>query len=193
MFRQFWKLGHGNPSAFCSGEDKRLNVACPHPQGLRHRGLSPRARLARWGFLGFASAPIWGAYAYNREYHLPFGRCLLRDLTGIPCPTCGMTRSFMAVARGDLGQAIDYHLFGPALFLLLLVAVLHLSCELASNRPIATFYSRALLNSRLQLLLIASFLGYYGIRLEGLLQSGKLANAPLLSAFSHLPLILQSS
>ena len=43
--------------------------------------------------------------------------CLLRQLTGIPCPTCGMTRSFCAVGRGDLGAAFRQHPLGPPAFL----------------------------------------------------------------------------
>ncbi|MBD0267652.1 MAG: DUF2752 domain-containing protein [Cyanobacteria bacterium Co-bin8] len=149
--------------------------------------------MARWGILGFTSAPLLGAYAYNKGYHIPFLGCPFRSLTGIPCPTCGMTRSFMAVARGDLVQALSYHLFGPALFLMLLAAVLHITCEIASNRRIETFYSQGLLNHRLQLLFIASFLGYYGLRLQGLLNSGELTTSPLLSSFRQFLLILLPS
>jgi hypothetical protein len=92
----------------------------------------------------------------------------------------------MAIARGDLEQALSYHLFGPVLFFLLLAATLHVLCELVSSRRIETVYSRALLSPKVQFLLIGSFLGYYGIRLQGLLRSGDLATSPLLSALNHL-------
>ena len=47
-------------------------------------------------------------------------RCPLRQLTGIPCPTCYLTRSVLATLRGDLAQALEWHAFGPVLMALAL-------------------------------------------------------------------------
>jgi hypothetical protein len=46
---------------------------------------------------------------------LPLPGCPLRALTGIPCPTCFLTRSVLATLHGDLGGALELHLFGPPL------------------------------------------------------------------------------
>ena len=48
---------------------------------------------------------------------LPLGlwRCPVRQLTGIPCPTCYLTRSVLATLQGDLAQALHWHAFGPLL------------------------------------------------------------------------------
>ena len=35
--------------------------------------------------------------------------CLLRMVTGIPCPTCGMTRAWLSCFRLELGAAFTYH------------------------------------------------------------------------------------
>ena len=43
--------------------------------------------------------------------------CAFRALTGLPCPGCGLTRSFVATAHGELQEAFAFHLFGPFLFL----------------------------------------------------------------------------
>lgn len=43
--------------------------------------------------------------------------CPLRALTGVPCPTCFLTRSAIASLQGDLGEALELHLFGPPLVL----------------------------------------------------------------------------
>jgi hypothetical protein len=53
-------------------------------------------------------------------YGLPFPQCWLRKLTGIPCPSCGCTRSLASWATLDLEQAFR---FNP-LFFLLCAAVL---------------------------------------------------------------------
>jgi len=41
--------------------------------------------------------------------------CPWRALTGVPCPTCFLTRSVLATLHGDLGDALELHLFGPPL------------------------------------------------------------------------------
>jgi hypothetical protein len=41
--------------------------------------------------------------------------CPWRAFTGVPCPTCFLTRSALATLKGDLGEALELHLFGPPL------------------------------------------------------------------------------
>ena len=41
--------------------------------------------------------------------------CPLRHVTGLWCPTCGMTRAFGWLARGDFDQAVRYHPLAPVL------------------------------------------------------------------------------
>jgi Protein of unknown function (DUF2752) len=47
--------------------------------------------------------------------------CPFRALTGYPCPGCGMTRAFSAIAHGDLWRALRYNPLSPFLFLALIV------------------------------------------------------------------------
>lgn len=35
--------------------------------------------------------------------------CLFRNLFGIPCPTCGMTRAYLHLLQGDISGAFKYH------------------------------------------------------------------------------------
>jgi len=44
--------------------------------------------------------------------------CMLRRATGLPCPTCGLTRSFYAMGRGAVGEAFEEHPLGPLVFVL---------------------------------------------------------------------------
>ena len=44
---------------------------------------------------------------------LPGLSCPLRALSGIPCPTCFLTRATCASLRGDWHQALQLHAFGP--------------------------------------------------------------------------------
>ena len=42
--------------------------------------------------------------------------CLLWRTTGMPCPTCGVTRSFYAMGHGAPGAAVAFHPLGPVLY-----------------------------------------------------------------------------
>jgi hypothetical protein len=44
---------------------------------------------------------------------LPWPRCLFHDLTGLPCVTCGMTRSAIAFFHGHFSDAL---LWNPLIF-----------------------------------------------------------------------------
>ena len=41
--------------------------------------------------------------------------CPLRRVTGLWCPTCGMTRAFGWLARGDFDRAVRFHPLAPVL------------------------------------------------------------------------------
>ncbi|MCA9490880.1 MAG: DUF2752 domain-containing protein [Myxococcales bacterium] len=48
-------------------------------------------------------------------YEIPV-LCGFRRLTGIPCPGCGLTRSFVYLAHGHPIDAFRMNVFGPFLF-----------------------------------------------------------------------------
>lgn len=97
--------------------------------------MSIRGRMLDVGLGGLAAAQL-GAAAWlrpaGRALTLADGRplggmCLSHELFGIDCPFCGMTRSFVALAHGDLRASLAWHPAGPLLFvamMLLIAAVL---------------------------------------------------------------------
>ncbi len=42
--------------------------------------------------------------------------CLFQNVSGLPCPGCGITRSLVCCAHGLFGQAIRFHPLGPPVF-----------------------------------------------------------------------------
>ena len=50
--------------------------------------------------------------------------CAFRRVTGLPCPGCGLTRSWVLTAHGRLRPASERHPFGPPTFLVSLLLVL---------------------------------------------------------------------
>jgi len=57
----------------------------------------------------------------HRQLGLP--PCTFKELTGVPCPTCGMTSSFALLMRADLVHSLQANAAGTllALFLLFLI------------------------------------------------------------------------
>jgi hypothetical protein len=62
--------------------------------------------------------------------------CPLRAVTGIPCPSCGLTRAIAHLERGHWAEALKFHPFSPLLFLLALALFFVLLLELAIRRPV---------------------------------------------------------
>lgn len=50
--------------------------------------------------------------------------CPFRLLTGLPCPVCGLTRSWVATAHGDLVAGLQFNPFGPVTMAVALLMVL---------------------------------------------------------------------
>ena len=50
--------------------------------------------------------------------------CLIRGLTGVPCPSCGMSRAIISVINGDIINAFKFHPLFWLPFVVLLLIVL---------------------------------------------------------------------
>jgi hypothetical protein len=48
--------------------------------------------------------------------------CLFRYVTGLPCPGCGLTRSFSCILHGEFERGYDLHPFGYLLLPLFILA-----------------------------------------------------------------------
>ena len=60
---------------------------------------------------------------------LSFIPCPFRVWTDLPCPLCGLTRSFAATLKLDLSTAFGFHPLGPIVFIVVvtMVAIVALS------------------------------------------------------------------
>lgn len=77
--------------------------------------LSLPQRAVRWGAAGGIAAALTALFIWPPESLIPV-TCTFRELTGLSCLTCGMTRSLHALAHGDVSGSVNYHLMGPVLF-----------------------------------------------------------------------------
>ena len=59
-------------------------------------------------------------YLLSSNKHL-INVCLFRNITGIPCPSCGTTHSVLSITKGDFRTAIQENLLGFPVTLMMLV------------------------------------------------------------------------
>lgn len=126
---------------------------------------SPASR-AQWINLLFGAALIVPCVLAHHD--LPGPPCLFKTIFHVPCPGCGLTRSFRAIWRGDLSQAIRYHPLGPLLFLLCVAfLLLALFQKPLAHTPLALYRAHQWLLSRNPMLTLAVLmLGVWLVRLS---------------------------
>lgn len=95
---------------------------------------------ALWLMVGGASLCLLGVALATPGIQLPL--CAFRTITGLPCPTCGVTRTVIALSRGDVGRALFMNplaaLACVAALLYLLYAAAVLALRLPRLRPTVT-------------------------------------------------------
>ena len=82
-----------------------------------------------------ALAPDPAGVGTHEQLGLP--PCGFHQLTGLPCPTCGLTTSFAHMARGQVTAALHAHWLGPPLFVLTAVIVVLCTCCAVTAVPLA--------------------------------------------------------
>lgn len=95
-----------------------------------------QARWLRWGMLSLSAVPLLVAFAYGYGLPMAEGDCLFQKTYGFFGPGCGLTRSFVAIAQGDLLRAVQFNLFGPLLFGLFAWGGCQAAWELAMGRAL---------------------------------------------------------
>ena len=88
--------------------------------------------------------------------------CPLKATTGIPCMSCGITKSMVYFYDGNLVKSLDYHLFGPLLVGFCIFMIVLFLVEIKTKK---VYFRKSFLNRKLAYFLAIFLIGYYIIRL----------------------------
>lgn len=131
--------------------------------------------LAAVFLASFLGADRWRLLPASGGGHEGNTLCILRHLTGLPCLTCGMTRSFCAISGGRFVEALEHHPLGPVIYAVLAITMIRSAWIVAFGRRRLERVARMLVLSILALALAA--LALWVLRLWILFASGAGAEA----------------
>lgn len=71
------------------------------------------------------------------------GVCLIKEVTHIPCPSCGATRAVLSLLEGHFIESLRWNPLGVILLLILVITPLWLAFDLFSGRDsLICFYTK---------------------------------------------------
>jgi len=108
------------------------------------RLLDPSQRRGRVWQAAAIAALLSAAALTDPTHPLPFEVCLFHKLTGLPCPTCGMTRAVCHAVHGHWAQSVACHPAGLILAAGLAGWMLWAAAEAWRGQPIAEAVRRRL-------------------------------------------------
>ena len=95
-----------------------LEVAQNFSQTKQQRNAGAESWLSRLFLLAVACAGLLTYILGLKPEDLALLPCPIHYVTGIECPGCGITRACIALARGDIGHALNSNPFSLGLVLL---------------------------------------------------------------------------
>ncbi|MGC4960432.1 DUF2752 domain-containing protein [Gordonia sp. DT101] len=129
------------------------------PERLGGGGRLTVAAVAAAGLTALGLATALGPHVVERGPAL----CPFLRITGLPCPACGLTRSWVALGHGDVASAFSFNAFGPLFMLVVAVVTVVAIAALATGRPVLTRVQRTL-TSPVALAVLVVWFGYGIVR-----------------------------
>ena len=85
-----------------------------------------------WGSIGLLVLLAARFFPFSRFPKLP---CIFHQLTGYPCPSCGMTRSFILMSHLNFSEAAKINPLGSILFVFTLIFVFYAFIVILFHAP----------------------------------------------------------
>lgn len=125
--------------------------ALPERTGARHRRLEYHLMFLVLSVVVLVLSMTMSVRSEGTKVSLPFmdrplpELCHMRRMTGLDCPGCGLTRSFISLGHGDIAAAWQFNPAGVLLFGLLVAQLPYRGLQLwRIRRQQPEWYSRRL-------------------------------------------------
>lgn len=147
-----------------------------------------RARMgpAEFGWFLFLSAILVASVVWHPLDDGGFVICAVRKATGLPCPGCGLTRSFCAMAKGEISRAGQFHVLGPAMFTFTVIYWLRGIALIAGLGQAVSRYDAGMLRWRVPHAFGALFVVAWLVKIGLMAWTGELHRLASTGALSHL-------
>jgi hypothetical protein len=128
------------------------------------------AMMAVVGLGAVAAAIVFEPHEDGWTYvfdHRFGGPCGFRDATGLPCPSCGMTRSWVWLVRGHVIEAFMYNPAGALLLMGLAVMGVIGAIRLVTRDPERVQIPLKYVSTAVMVWMIVPYLGGWFLRMAG--------------------------
>ena len=102
-----------------------------------------RARLYTTVMLACGAGLIWLAFRYSQYSSGQMddaSACLVKQVTSIPCPSCGTTRSIFSLLEGNIMGAIQWNPFGIVVLVLMIISPLWIGYDIFFSKDTYAHY-----------------------------------------------------
>lgn len=104
--------------------------------------------------------------------------CVFAQITGLPCPGCGMTRAVAALLRGDWSAAMHFHPFAPVFSIFGVLLAVSAMAGLRVRKALAARVSLIEEKSGATTLLMIAVIIFGLLRMGGLCSNSALVKEP---------------
>ncbi|PXV63313.1 uncharacterized protein DUF2752 [Dysgonomonas alginatilytica] len=109
--------------------------------------------------LAYASLLLMDLYQ-NHEHNSTI--CVFKNLTGIPCPGCGLGRATLALFNGNFIQSFHYHILGMPLTIFIVISLICLLTDTIRGKEVFISKINSLITWKVYLLfLILTLFSWY--------------------------------
>jgi len=104
------------------------------------------------------------SFIYHPADEPRFTVCIFKNLSGLDCPGCGLTRSFCALSQGHLAKAFYFNKLGPFLYVVFAATWLRTLFVLLKLKTAAAFATTVMTRFPLSKIGLAAFATYWVAR-----------------------------